>query len=63
MEDLKSLGAKKLYGKFCAGNINHVGIRTLQLILAKIAILLGIRIVTPCKFVDLIEPDDQGKQI
>ena len=61
MEDLKSLGAKKLYGMFCAGNINHVGIKTLQLILSKVAMLLGIRMVTPCKFVDLIEPDDEGR--
>ena len=41
MEDLKSLGAKKLYGMFCAGNINHCGIKTLQLILSKVAMLLG----------------------
>jgi len=61
MEDLKSLGAKKLYGMFCAGNINHCGIKTLQLILSKVAMLLGIRMVTPCKFVDLIEPDDEGR--
>ena len=28
IDDLKSLGAKKFFGKFCAGNINHVGIRS-----------------------------------
>ena len=61
MEDLKSLGAKKLYGMFCAGNINHVGIKTLQLILSKVIMLLGVRIITPCKFVDLIEPDNEGR--
>lgn len=61
MEDLKSLGAKKLFGMFCAGNINHCGIKTLQLILAKVVMLLGVRIVTPCKFVDLIEPDEEGR--
>ena len=27
IDDLKSLGAKKFFGKFCTGNINHVGIR------------------------------------
>jgi hypothetical protein len=30
IDDLKSLGAKKFYGKFSAGAINHVNIRTLQ---------------------------------
>ena len=49
IEDLKSLGAKKLYGMFCAGNINHVGIKTLQLILAKVVLFLGVRIVAPSK--------------
>ena len=45
---------------FCAGNINHVGIKTLQLILAKVVLLLGVRIVAPCSLVELIEPDDKG---
>lgn len=61
MEDLKSLGAKKMFGMFCTGNINHVGIKKLQLILSKVAMLLGIRIVTPAKLVDLVEPNDEGK--
>ena len=60
IEDLKTLGAKKLYGMFCAGNINHVGIKTLQLILAKVVLLLGVRIVAPSKLVELIEPDEKG---
>ena len=55
-----TLGAKKLYGMFCAGNINHVGIKTLQLILAKVVLLLGVRIIAPCSLVKLIEPDDKG---
>ena len=25
IDDLKSLGAKKFYGKFCAGAIDHIG--------------------------------------
>ena len=29
-QDLKQLGVKKLYGKFCSGNINHICIKTLQ---------------------------------
>jgi 2-polyprenyl-6-methoxyphenol hydroxylase-like FAD-dependent oxidoreductase len=38
LEDLKSLGAKKLFGMFCVGNINHVGIKNLQLILSKVSV-------------------------
>ena len=30
LQDLKQLGVKKLYGKFCSGNINHICIKTLQ---------------------------------
>ena len=30
LNDLKSLGAKKFYGKFATGSINHINIRTLQ---------------------------------
>lgn len=30
IQDLKSLGAKKFYGKFATGTINHINIRTLQ---------------------------------
>lgn len=41
IEDLKSLGAKKFYGKFCAGNIDHASIRQLQLILLKVALICG----------------------
>ena len=40
--DLKMLGAKYFYGKLCVGNINHVNIRTLQLILTKICLVLGV---------------------
>ena len=36
LDDLKSLGIKNLYGKFATGDINHIGIKTLQLVLLKI---------------------------
>ena len=42
---MKLLGAKYFYGKLCVGNINHVNIRTLQLILTKICLVLGVTIV------------------
>ena len=48
--DLKSLGAKYFYGKLCVGSINHVNIRTLQLILTKICCVIGVNIYTPCAF-------------
>ncbi|KAL1446244.1 hypothetical protein MTO96_028862, partial [Rhipicephalus appendiculatus] len=35
IHDLRSLGAKKFFGKFCAGSIDHISIRQLQLILLK----------------------------
>ena len=35
---------KKLYGKFCSGNINHICIRTLQTALLKICCMLGIQV-------------------
>jgi hypothetical protein len=35
--------------------------RTLQLILAKVSLLLGIQIERNIQFIDLIEPDADGK--
>ncbi|XP_074487877.1 protein-methionine sulfoxide oxidase mical3a isoform X4 [Sebastes fasciatus] len=54
--DLRGLGAKKFYGKFCAGAIDHISIRQLQLILLKVALLLGIEIHVNAEFKGLIEP-------
>jgi len=56
IDDLKALGAKKFYGKFATGSINHINIRSLQLILTKICLMLGVIIYAPCKFVKLAEP-------
>ncbi|KAF3854533.1 hypothetical protein F7725_022588 [Dissostichus mawsoni] len=52
IQDLRGLGAKKFYGKFCAG------IRQLQLILLKVALLLGIEIHVNVEFKSLIEPPE-----
>ena len=41
--DLKALGAKSFFGKFCSGAIDHCSIRRLQLILLKVALLLGVQ--------------------
>ena len=61
IEDLKSLGFKSFYGLFCTGSINHVSIRNLQLVLCKICLMLGVKIVTPVMFRDLCYPEDTGK--
>ncbi|XP_055365630.1 protein-methionine sulfoxide oxidase mical3a isoform X30 [Betta splendens] len=56
IQDLRGLGAKKFYGKFCAGAIDHISIRQLQLMLLKMALLLGIEIHVNVEFKGLIEP-------
>lgn len=89
IQDLRGLGAKKFYGKFCAGAIDHIsksrvydahcalgpqavvflllvliplgcsaGIRQLQLMLLKMALLLGIEIHVNVEFKGLIEPPE-----
>ncbi|XP_067301724.1 F-actin-monooxygenase mical1 [Pseudorasbora parva] len=56
IRDLLNLGAKKFYGKFCSGNIHHISIRQLQLILLKLALILGVEVHTGVTFEDLLEP-------
>uniref|UniRef100_A0A8D0YYN4 F-actin monooxygenase n=1 Tax=Sus scrofa TaxID=9823 RepID=A0A8D0YYN4_PIG len=63
IHDLRGLGAKKFYGKFCAGSIDHISIRQLQLILFKVALLLGVEIHVNVEFVKVLEPpEDQENQ-
>ncbi|XP_061631250.1 protein-methionine sulfoxide oxidase mical3a isoform X12 [Phyllopteryx taeniolatus] len=63
IQDLRGLGAKKFYGKFCAGAIDHISIRQLQLMLLKVALLLGIEIHVNVEFKGLIEPpEDQESE-
>ncbi|XP_067396933.1 F-actin-monooxygenase MICAL2 isoform X2 [Emydura macquarii macquarii] len=63
IHDLRGLGAKKFYGKFCGGSIDHISIRQLQLILFKVALLLGIEIHVNVDFVKVLEPpEDQENQ-
>ncbi|XP_044137284.1 F-actin-monooxygenase MICAL3 isoform X9 [Bufo gargarizans] len=63
IHDLRSLGAKKFHGKFCAGAIDHISIRQLQLILLKVSLILGIEIHVNVEFQGLIEPpEDQENQ-
>uniref|UniRef100_A0A8C6T2D7 F-actin monooxygenase n=1 Tax=Neogobius melanostomus TaxID=47308 RepID=A0A8C6T2D7_9GOBI len=58
IQDLRGLGAKKFYGKFCAGAIDHISIRQLQLMLLKVALLLGVEIHVNVEFKGLIEPPE-----
>ncbi|XP_062860321.1 protein-methionine sulfoxide oxidase mical3a isoform X18 [Trichomycterus rosablanca] len=58
IQDLRGLGAKKFHGKFCAGSIDHISIRQLQLMLLKMALLLGIEIHVNVEFKGLIEPPE-----
>merc|ERR1712222_117577 len=44
IEDLKSLGAKNFYPRFCTGTMNHISIRRLQCILLKTALVFGVEI-------------------
>ncbi|XP_072128994.1 F-actin-monooxygenase mical2b isoform X11 [Mobula birostris] len=63
IQDLRALGAKKFYGKFCAGAIDHISIRQLQLILVKVALLLGVEIHVGVEFQQLLEPpEDQDTE-
>jgi hypothetical protein len=54
--DLKKLGAKKFFGQFCAGSIDHISIRSLQSILLKACLLLGIQIYFNTEYVKILEP-------
>ncbi|XP_059402782.1 F-actin-monooxygenase mical2b-like isoform X3 [Carassius carassius] len=58
IHDLRNLGAKKFYGKFCAGSIDHISIRQLQLMLLKIALIIGVEVHVNVEFVKLLEPPE-----
>nr|CDS18985.1 protein MICAL 3 [Echinococcus granulosus] len=62
ISDLKSLGAKSFFGKFCAGSIDHISIRTLQCILLKVALLFGVQVVSGVEFHKLIQPSDDTEE-
>ncbi|CAL1685229.1 unnamed protein product [Lasius platythorax] len=58
IQDLRGLGAKKFFGKFCAGAIDHISIRQLQCILLKVALILGVEFHESVSFDSLIQPPD-----
>ena len=65
MEDLRSLGAKKLYPQFGNGAVNHISIRMLQLILLKMVLLLGAAVHSRETFLTILPPvgDHDGWQV
>ncbi|KAK9499837.1 hypothetical protein O3M35_002798 [Rhynocoris fuscipes] len=63
IHDLRALGAKKFFGRFCAGAIDHISIRQLQCILLKVALILGVEIHEGVGFESLIPPpQDQSSE-
>ncbi|XP_072574366.1 F-actin-monooxygenase mical2b isoform X7 [Paramormyrops kingsleyae] len=63
IHDLRGLGAKKFYGKFCAGSIDHISIRQLQLMLLKVSLILAVEVHVNVEFVKLLEPpEDQENE-
>uniref|UniRef100_A0A3Q3X3T4 F-actin monooxygenase n=1 Tax=Mola mola TaxID=94237 RepID=A0A3Q3X3T4_MOLML len=59
IHDLRGLGAKKFYGKFCAGSIDHISIRQLQLMLLKVSLILGVEIHVSVEFTRLVGPPEE----
>lgn len=62
IHDLRALGAKKFYGRFCTGTLDHISIRQLQLILLKVALLLGVEIHINVQFKGLVPPAAKGSR-
>ncbi|KAJ8247531.1 hypothetical protein GJAV_G00247440 [Gymnothorax javanicus] len=62
IHDLRGLGAKMFYGKFCAGTIDHISIQQLQLMLLKVALILAVEVHVGVEFIKLLEPEDQENQ-
>ncbi|XP_023583405.1 F-actin-monooxygenase MICAL1 isoform X2 [Trichechus manatus latirostris] len=60
IHDLRALGAKKFYGRFCTGTLDHISIRQLQLLLLKVALLLGVEIHWGVTFNGLQPPPKKG---
>ncbi|KFO28650.1 NEDD9-interacting protein with calponin homology and LIM domains [Fukomys damarensis] len=60
IHDLRALGAKKFYGRFCTGTLDHISIRQLQLLLLKVALLLGVEIHWGVTFTGLQPPPGKG---
>ncbi|XP_024947547.1 F-actin-monooxygenase Mical isoform X15 [Cephus cinctus] len=62
IQDLRALGAKKFFGKFCAGAIDHISIRQLQCILLKVALILGVEFHEGVSFESLVPPPENQEE-
>eukprot|EP00061_Rhincodon_typus_P017587 g46345.t1 len=62
IHDLRALGAKKFYGKFCSGSLDHISIRQLQLILLKVALILGVEVHVNVEYKGFIKPLKDQKE-
>ncbi|XP_043572948.1 F-actin-monooxygenase mical1 isoform X2 [Chiloscyllium plagiosum] len=62
IHDLRALGAKKFYGKFCSGSLDHISIRQLQLILLKVALILGVEVHVNVEYKGFIKPPKDQKE-
>ncbi|KAK0395835.1 hypothetical protein QR680_001457 [Steinernema hermaphroditum] len=60
IQDLKSLGAKIFYPRFCTGSIDHISIRQLQCILLKVALCLGVQVYDSVSFIDYSKPTNHS---
>ena len=62
INDMYTFEAKRMYGQFCVGSIDHISIRQLQLVLLKIAIIYGLKFVPNVEFEEIcpriIQPNE-----
>ncbi|XP_066917759.1 F-actin-monooxygenase mical1-like isoform X2 [Clytia hemisphaerica] len=56
--DLKGIGVKSFFGKFCSGSLDHISIKRMQCILLKIALFLGVQFHVNVLFEDVIQPSE-----
>uniref|UniRef100_A0A3B3ZT06 F-actin monooxygenase n=1 Tax=Periophthalmus magnuspinnatus TaxID=409849 RepID=A0A3B3ZT06_9GOBI len=65
IHDLRGLGAKKFYGKFCAGAIDHISDKLYLMLSLKVALLVAVEFHINTEFVKLLEPpeDEENKEI
>lgn len=54
----KRIGVKALYPRLCVGSLYHVSIRRLQLVLTKIALILGVQIYLNTEFEEMKSSPD-----
>lgn len=64
IQDLKNIGIKVFYPKFCRGSIDHISIRHLQCSLLKLALVLGVQFHNDVAFQNLIYPEaNENKKV